>query len=157
MSIFHEQVKNLLYQQNHWLSVFFLPVQQWLFLPLNDWSFMNISFWALHEQNQLPRVSFQSFKNSSMALFSNMRSFPVHEHPQIRWRTISLIYNLTKFGCIVMLQFWWCSHAHVQLCHHNVFWSCYKLHSLGIFYSKQSNSSGKGPCSKLNINRTIFI
>ena len=29
--------------------------------------------------------------NSSMALFSNMRSFPVDEHPQIRWRTISVV------------------------------------------------------------------
>ena len=67
----------------------FLPVQQRLFLPLNERSFMNVFFWALHEQNRLPRASFYSFMNSCMALFVNVRSFPVDEHPQIRWRTIS--------------------------------------------------------------------
>ena len=48
-------------------------------------------YWSLHERNCLPRASFYSFMNSCMALFYNMRSFPVDEHPLFRWRTISLI------------------------------------------------------------------
>ena len=88
-SIVQQQVKKPTPPTKLLVEWVFLAVQQRLFSPFNERSFMNVFFWALHEQNRLPRASFYSFMNSCMALFVNMRSFPVDEHPQIRWRTIS--------------------------------------------------------------------
>ena len=88
-SIVQQQVKKPTPPTKLLVEWVFLAVQQRLFSPFNERSFMNMFFWALHEQNRLPRASFYSFMNSCMALFVNMRSFPVDEHPQIHWRTIS--------------------------------------------------------------------
>ena len=59
--------------------------------------------------------------NSSMALFSNMRSFPVDEHPQIRWRTISTHAHIYDIGEISAMSFH-CSLAPV------IFFSEYPYH-----------------------------